>query len=110
MTDPGAPLLGGADGSVRSSDAIALNPKPVWDAQGYAWEITTVEGGWGMDGVLKARQHVLNGIANGIDMQEWDPETDEFTAAKYSLADPSGPRFYKLFLSTLSTTTLNPNP
>ena len=49
-----------------------------------------MEGGWGMDGVLKARQHVLNGIANGIDMEEWDPETDEFTAAKYSLADLSG--------------------
>ena len=43
-----------------------------------------------MDGVLKARQHVLNGIANGIDMAEWNPETDEFTAAKYSLADLSG--------------------
>ena len=38
-------------------------------AQGYAWEITTPEGGWGLDRVLQSRQHVLNGITNGIDMQ-----------------------------------------
>ena len=41
----------------------------MWRAQGYAWEITTPEGGWGLDCVLQSRQHVLNGITNGIDMQ-----------------------------------------
>lgn len=58
--------------------------------QGYAWEITTAEGGWGLDKVLQARQHVLNGITNGIDMDEWDPETDEHTVAPYLAADLSG--------------------
>ena len=58
--------------------------------KGYAWEITTAEGGWGLDGVLQDRQHVLNGIANGIDMAEWNPETDEHTPASYSVDDLSG--------------------
>ena len=58
--------------------------------QGYAWEITTAEGGWGLDKVLQSRQHVLNGITNGIDMDEWDPEADEHTVAAYSAEDLSG--------------------
>jgi hypothetical protein len=58
--------------------------------QGYAWEITTAEGGWGLDKVLQARQHVLNGITNGIDLDEWDPEFDEHTVAPYSAQDLGG--------------------
>ena len=58
--------------------------------QGYAWEITTAEGGWGLDKVLQSRQHILNGITNGIDLDEWDPEVDEHTAAAYSAGDLSG--------------------
>jgi glycogen synthase len=58
--------------------------------QGYAWEITTAEGGWGLDKVLQARQHVLNGITNGIDLDEWDPEFDKHTVAPYSSQDLGG--------------------
>jgi starch synthase len=58
--------------------------------QGYAWEITTPEGGWGLDKVLQSRQHVLNGITNGIDMAEWDPATDAHTPAPFSVSDLSG--------------------
>lgn len=58
--------------------------------QGYAWEITTPEGGWGLDKVLQSRQHILNGITNGIDLDEWDPEADEHTVAAYSAGDLSG--------------------
>ena len=58
--------------------------------QGYAWEITTSEGGWGLDQVLKSRQHVLDGIANGIDMDEWDPATDSHLAQNYSAANLAG--------------------
>jgi glycogen synthase len=49
-----------------------------------------VEGGWGLNEVLKSRQHILNGIANGIDMDEWNPETDDFIAAPFNAADLSG--------------------
>lgn len=59
-------------------------------AQGYAWEITTSEGGWGLHEVLQSRQDKLNGIVNGIDMAEWDPAHDPDTAAPYSIKDLSG--------------------
>jgi starch synthase len=43
---------------------------------GHAWESTTAKGGWGLDKVLQAGQHVLNGITKGINLGEWDPEFD----------------------------------
>ena len=58
--------------------------------QGYAWEICTAEGGWGLHGILQGRQHVTNGITNGIDMDEWDPARDAHTPAPFSAADTSG--------------------
>lgn len=30
--------------------------------QGYAWEITTVEGGYGLQDLLSSRKSVINGI------------------------------------------------
>ena len=53
--------------------------------QGYAWEITTVDGGWGLHGVLQSRSPVLNGVVT-----EWNPEADEHTPAPYSATDLSG--------------------
>ena len=38
---------------------------------GYAEEIKTYLGGWGMEGLLESRNFVLNGITNGIDMGGW---------------------------------------
>lgn len=58
--------------------------------QGYAWEICTAEGGWGLHNILQGRQHVLNGITNGIDMDEWDPARDAHTPAPFTAADTSG--------------------
>ena len=58
--------------------------------QGYAWEICTGEGGWGLHNILQGRQHVTNGITNGIDMDEWDPARDAHTPAPFSAADTSG--------------------
>ena len=47
-------------------------------SDGYAWEVQTGEGGWGLDGVLRdaAAQGRLVGIVNGVDTDEWNPETD----------------------------------
>ncbi len=33
---------------------------------------------------------MLNGITNGVDLDEWDPEADEHTVANYSANDLSG--------------------
>jgi hypothetical protein len=41
-----------------------------WPYTGYADEIKTWMGGWGMDGLLHSREYVLKGITNGID-EEW---------------------------------------
>jgi starch synthase len=88
-------------------------------SQGYAYEVTTAEGGFGLDGLLRGRQHVLNGtrepfigftslkalhvwramgfplmcgarvcddragIVNGVDIDDWDPATDENIETHY---------------------------
>ena len=43
----------------------------------YAREIMTAEGGWGLDGLLRHRSNRVFGIVNGIDIEEWNPATDD---------------------------------
>mmetsp|Transcript_34102 Transcript_34102/g.87208 ORF Transcript_34102/g.87208 Transcript_34102/m.87208 type:complete len:687 (+) Transcript_34102:172-2232(+) len=78
-------------------------------SQGYAWEITTPEGGFLLDTLLRTRQHHLNGVANGIDMVEWDPSTDEHIPANYSLDDMSGKRICKAKLQEELGLQVNPD-
>lgn len=54
----------------------------------YAREITTPEGGEGMDGLFRSRGERLVGIINGIDTREFDPETDPLITEKYAASDP----------------------
>lgn len=49
----------------------------------YAREIQTPEGGYGFDGVLRARSDRLHGVLNGIDTQSWNPATDEVLRARF---------------------------
>jgi starch synthase len=49
----------------------------------YAAEIRTLEGGMGLDGVLRQRAAVLTGILNGIDESIWDPARDVYLAARF---------------------------
>ena len=49
----------------------------------YAREITTPEGGEGLDGVLRSRAAALSGILNGIDTAEWDPARDPHLPAHF---------------------------
>ena len=51
----------------------------------YALEICTPEYGMGLDGLLRARRHVLSGIVNGIDTDVWNPATDSAAAANYTV-------------------------
>ncbi len=51
----------------------------------YAKEILTFEAGRGLDGVLLKRKESLYGILNGIDYEIYNPETDTFLFANYSL-------------------------
>ncbi|MGA7633488.1 MAG: glycogen synthase GlgA [Terriglobales bacterium] len=56
----------------------------------YSQEIQTTEYGFGLEGVLRDRAATVTGILNGIDYDEWNPQTDQFIAAKYSPQDLSG--------------------
>ncbi|KAF3786679.1 Soluble starch synthase 1 [Nymphaea thermarum] len=70
--------------------AIVTADRVVTVSQGYAWEITTPEGGNGLDELLLSRKSVLSGITNGIDIDEWDPSSDEYISCNYSVDDLSG--------------------
>jgi len=59
-------------------------------SKGYSKEIQTPEYGCGLDGVLRARSADLYGIVNGIDYDEWDPETDKDIAVNFSQGDIKG--------------------
>ncbi len=58
----------------------------------YAKEITTEEYGAGQWGLMQDLMELgkLRGILNGIDYDFFNPETDEFTAAKFSAEIPAG--------------------
>jgi starch synthase len=56
----------------------------------YSHEIQTAEYGFGLEGVLRDRAATVTGILNGVDYDEWNPQTDKFIAAKYSPQDLSG--------------------
>jgi len=56
----------------------------------YAREIQTPEYGFGMDGLLRVHANKLSGILNGVDYEEWNPETGPHQVAPYSARYPSG--------------------
>ena len=56
----------------------------------YSQEIQTTEYGFGLEGVLRSRAATVTGILNGVDYDEWSPQTDKFIVAKYWPQDLSG--------------------
>ncbi len=51
----------------------------------YAEQIKTPEFGYGMEGLLNYRSHLLSGILNGVDYQQWNPETDTLIPQNYGI-------------------------
>lgn len=56
----------------------------------YAREIQQPEAGANLDGLLRRRQDVLTGILNGVDVEEWNPETDPHLPERYGPEDLTG--------------------
>jgi starch synthase len=50
----------------------------------YAIEIQYPYMGFGLDGLLRTRVNDMRGILNGIDMNEWNPETDSNLVAPFN--------------------------
>lgn len=55
---------------LKSTDRI------VTVSHGYAWELKTSEGGWGLHNIINENDWKLKGIVNGIDAKDWNPEFD----------------------------------
>lgn len=64
----------------------------------HATELRTAEGGFGLQEVFASLGDRFSGILNGIDVEAWDPSTDDQIRARYSVADPSGKRACKAAL------------
>src|SRR5215471_10311713 len=71
-------------GALTYSDYITTVSKK------YSQEIQTAEYGFGLEGVLRDRAATVTGILNGVDYDEWSPQTDKFATAKYTPLDLSG--------------------
>src|SRR6202790_4335846 len=70
--------------------ALVLSDFVTTVSKKYSQEIQTTEYGFGLEGVLRNRAATVAGILNGVDYDEWSPETDKFIVAKYSPQDLSG--------------------
>lgn len=56
----------------------------------YSKEIQTIEGGFGLDGLLRVRSDVVKGIVNGVDTDVWNPTIDKLIPKNYSFDDMKG--------------------
>jgi starch synthase len=70
--------------------ALVLSDYVTTVSKKYSQEIQTTEYGFGLEGVLRSRAATVTGILNGVDYDEWSPQTDKFISAKYSSQDLSG--------------------
>jgi len=56
----------------------------------YASEIQTTDGGFGLAGLLRVRSSCIRGIVNGVDTTIWNPQTDPYLPANYSVNSMDG--------------------
>jgi starch synthase len=66
----------------------------------YALEIQTPSFGYGLEGLLSYRKEALTGIINGIDLDQWNPETDLFIAQQFNAASLTKKQVNKSALQT----------
>ena len=64
-------------------------------SESYVDEIQDKEQGCGLEDILRARKDCLAGILNGIDTDEWSPETDKYFKTHFTSKDQSGKKKLK---------------
>jgi starch synthase len=75
----------------------------------YSQEVQTSEYGFGLEGVLHDRAATVTGILNGVDYDEWSPQTDKFIATKFTPQDLAGKAKCKQdLLATFGVTKADP--
>ena len=75
----------------------------------YAGEIQTPQFGYGLDGLLKSRNHQLKGILNGIDYNEYSPENSPLLHAHYTAEDLAGKAANKAHVQEILGLPINPD-
>jgi len=66
----------------------------------YAGEILTPEYGCHIEGFLRNHAYKLSGIVNGLDIDQWDPTTDDAIASHYAADNCDGKATCKQALQT----------
>ena len=77
--------LGIYDDGNMLKGGITYADKVTTVSNSYAQEIKTPFYGEHLDGLLKAREHDLWGIVNGIDYEQFNPQTDPHLEVKYNV-------------------------
>ncbi|RMG69236.1 MAG: glycogen synthase [Calditrichaeota bacterium] len=75
----------------------------------YAREIQTEAYGAGLHPFLQMRANSLVGIVNGVDYEEWNPETDPYIPYHYSIRDLAGKEKDKAYLLNQLGLTFEPH-
>ncbi len=65
---------------------------------GYARETLTPEGGFGLDPFLRNKGNNYTGILNGVDYEQWNPETDNLIPVNYNISNIEGKAVCKKML------------
>jgi len=86
LIGPGASHYEWWGGSNPLSGALALADRVVAVSPNYVTEIVTPDGGFGLDGALRARGDALIGILNGIDTGVWNPADDPHLVSNFDAA------------------------
>ena len=80
-------LIGEAPGSVNwLARGIAYADAINTVSPTYAQQILTREFGEGLSELLRTRRDQLGGVLNGLDLREWNPQTDRLLAGRFAAA------------------------
>lgn len=91
--EPDARLFGGPAPSKRTNmlkSGLEFGDLLSTVSPTYAKEIQSAEYGCGLDALLRQRSPDLVGIINGIDYEEWNPQSDNFMTHHFSSDDLGG--------------------
>ncbi len=75
----------------------------------YAAEVQTPDGGCGLNALLRFRASDLIGVLNGVDLDEWNPETDLLIPQPFSADNMQGKAAAKAALQKAYGLAVNPS-